>query len=79
MGAVWLMPVFPASSYHGYDVLDYRAINPEYGGMEEFKAFLEAAHARGIRVILDLVINHTSNLHPWFIESTNPNSPKRNW
>lgn len=79
VGAVWLMPVFPASSYHGYDVLDYRAINPEYGGMEEFKAFLEAAHARGIRVILDLVINHTSNLHPWFIESTKPESPKRDW
>jgi len=64
--ALWLLPVHPSPSYHQYDVTDYRAIHPDYGTMEDFEAFLAAAKARGMRVILDLVINHTSSEHPWF-------------
>jgi glycosidase len=58
------MPIFPSPSYHGYDVTDYRAVNPDYGTMEDFEAFLAAAHERGIAVLIDLVINHTSVEHP---------------
>jgi glycosidase len=63
---IWLMPIFPSPSYHGYDVTDYYAVNADYGTMEDFKHLLEAAHKRGIRVIIDLVVNHTSAQHPWF-------------
>lgn len=76
---LWLMPIFPAASYHGYDVTDYYTVNPEYGALDDFKRLLEEAHRRGIRVTIDLVINHTSSDHPWFIESQDPNSPKRDW
>ncbi len=76
---IWLMPINPSPSYHGYDVTDYYAVNPDYGTMDDFKAFLEAAHQRGIRVIMDLVINHTSVDHPWFAASKDPNSPYRSW
>lgn len=76
---LWLMPIFPAASYHGYDVTDYYTVNPEYGTLDDFKRLLEEAHRRGIRVTIDLVINHTSSDHPWFIESQDPNSPKRDW
>lgn len=64
---IWLMPIHPSPSYHGYDVTDYYAIHPDYGTLADFKALLEAAHARGISVILDLVVNHTSDRHPWFV------------
>ncbi|HWR65613.1 MAG TPA: alpha-amylase family glycosyl hydrolase [Bellilinea sp.] len=64
--AIWLMPIHPSPSYHGYDVLNYYGVNPEYGSMEDFKRFLAAAHERGIRVIIDLVLNHTSVRHPFF-------------
>ncbi|MEM1327506.1 MAG: alpha-amylase family glycosyl hydrolase [Bacteroidota bacterium] len=63
---IWLMPIHESPSYHGYDVIDYRSINPDYGTMEDFQRFLEAAHNRGIRVIIDYVVNHTSTQHPWF-------------
>ena len=63
---IWLMPIHPSPTYHGYDVTDYRAINPDYGTLADFLVFLDAAHARGIRVVLDLVVNHTSSEHPWF-------------
>jgi alpha-amylase len=76
---IWLMPIHPSPSYHGYDVTDYREINPEYGTLQDFQNFLKEAHKRGIRVIIDLVINHTSDQHPWFKEAQDPNSPKRNW
>ena len=68
---IWLMPIMKANSYHKYDVRDYCSIDPEYGTMEDFDKFLNEANKRGINVIIDLVINHTSNLHPWFIEATN--------
>ncbi len=77
---IWLMPVFASPSYHGYDTIDYEAINPPYGTTADFDAFIAAAHARGIRVVLDLVINHTSNRHPWFVESSaSPRAPKHDW
>jgi alpha-amylase len=79
ISGIWLMPINPSPSYHGYDVTDYYAVNPQYGTMEDFKNLLAASHQRGIRVIIDLVMNHTSNWHPWFDESRDPNSPKRNW
>jgi len=76
---IWLMPIMASPSYHGYDVTDYYQVNPEYGTNEDFKRLIEEAHQRGIRVIIDLVLNHTSSEHPWFIESQEPNSPKRDW
>jgi len=63
---IWLMPIFESGSYHGYDVLDYDRIAVDYGDLAAFRTFLEAAHQRGIKVILDLVVNHTSADHPWF-------------
>ncbi len=66
---IWLMPINPSPSYHGYDVTDYRAINPDYGTMADFEAFLQAAHDRGIAVIMDMVLNHTSVEHEWFVQS----------
>lgn len=78
--AIWLMPINPATSYHGYDVTNYYAVNPEYGSMDDFKTMLDQAHQRGIRIIIDLVLNHTSVEHPWFVDANgNPNSPYRNW
>ncbi|MBU0742037.1 T9SS type A sorting domain-containing protein [bacterium] len=66
---LWLMPINDSPSYHGYDAIDYRAINPDYGTMADFEAFLAAAHARGIKVIIDYVMNHCSDQHPWFVAS----------
>ncbi len=71
---IWLMPIQDSPSYHGYDGTDYRSINPDYGTMADFEAFLAAAHARGIKVIIDYVMNHCSNQHPWF-EASADNDP----
>jgi glycosidase len=77
---IWLMPIHPSPSYHGYDVLNYYAINPEYGTMDDFRIFLEEAHKRGIRVIIDLVLNHSSNQHPFFQNAlTGENTPYHDW
>ncbi len=77
---VWLMPVFPSPSYHGYDVRDYRAINPQYGTLADFDAFVAEARRRNIRVLLDMVLNHSSSQHPWFQDSaTSTTSAKRAW
>ncbi len=76
---IWLMPVFPSPSYHGYDVTDYESINPDYGTLDDMKQLLAAAHQRGIRIILDMPLNHTSDQNPWFLQSMDPNSPYRNW
>ena len=67
---IWLMPIMPSPSYHKYDVTDYLSIDPQYGTMEDFQAFLDAAHQRGIDVIIDFVMNHTSDRHPWFQEAS---------
>jgi alpha-amylase len=69
IGLVWLMPINTSPSYHGYDVTDYKKVNPQYGSMNDFKSMLQTAHSAGIKVIIDLVINHTSSQHPWFIKS----------
>ena len=66
---IWLMPVMPSPSYHKYDVTDYMAIDPEYGTLEDFRALVEGCHARGIRLIIDLPVNHSSTQHPWFIQA----------
>ncbi len=66
---VWLMPIHPSPSYHGYDVTDFYEVNPDYGTLEDFDTFVSEAHARGIRVVIDLVVNHTSDRHPWFLKA----------
>jgi glycosidase len=71
VNGIWLMPVNPSPSYHKYDVVDYRGIHPDYGTMDDFKEFVNQAHSRGIKVILDLVVNHTSSEHPWFKAASN--------
>jgi maltose alpha-D-glucosyltransferase / alpha-amylase len=78
---VWLLPMYASPLRDGgYDIADFFVIHPDYGTVEDFRAFVEAAHQRGIRVIADLVMNHTSNDHPWFQESrSSPDSPKRDW
>lgn len=64
--AIWLMPVNPSPSYHKYDVTDYYDIHPDYGNLEEFKQFVKEAHKRDLKVVMDLVVNHTGRDHPWF-------------
>jgi maltose alpha-D-glucosyltransferase/alpha-amylase len=79
--ALWLMPFFPSPLRDdGYDIADYRSVHPSYGTLDDFKKFLTGAHERGIRVIIELVLNHTSDQHPWFQESrTSRDNPKRDW
>ena len=81
INVIWLLPFFPSPLRDdGYDIANYRAIHPNYGTLEDFKAFLSAAHARGIRVIIEMVLNHTSDQHPWFQESrSSRDNPKRDW
>jgi alpha-glucosidase len=79
--ALWLSPHFPSPNWDcGYDISDYCGVAPEYGTLQDFKVFLREAHAREMRVILDLVLNHTSDQHPWFLESrSSRDNPKANW
>lgn len=63
---IWLMPIMPSPSYHKYDVTDYKAIDPLYGSMEDFERLVQECDKRGIKLIIDLVLNHTSSEHPWF-------------
>jgi maltose alpha-D-glucosyltransferase/alpha-amylase len=81
VNCIWLLPMYPSPLRDGgYDIADFYAIHPDYGTMDQFHAFIEAAHQRRIRVIADLVMNHTSMDHPWFQESrSSPDSPKRDW
>jgi len=79
VGGVWLMPVMASPSYHGYDVVDYRQVDEDYGTNADLQELVHAAHARGIRVILDLVLNHTSDRHPWFRDAYRPGSPYHDW
>jgi maltose alpha-D-glucosyltransferase/alpha-amylase len=78
---IWLLPMYASPLRDGgYDIADFFTIHPDYGTVEDFRLFVEAAHQRGIRVIADLVMNHTSSDHPWFQESrSSPDSPKRDW
>jgi glycosidase len=77
--ALWLMPVFKSPSYHGYDTTDYYQVNEDYGTMDDFDSLLAEADERGIRIILDLVINHTSSQHPWFQKSVENIPPYNDW
>jgi alpha-glucosidase len=79
--ALWLSPHYPSPQFDcGYDVADYTDVDPEYGTLEDFRTFLNRAHQRGLKVILDLVLNHTSDQHPWFQESrASRDNPKRDW
>jgi alpha-glucosidase len=78
---IWLSPHFPSPNWDcGYDISDYCNVAPEYGTLADFKSFLQEAHSRGLKVILDLVLNHTSDEHPWFLESKSSRSnPKADW
>lgn len=78
--ALWLMPIHPSPSYHGYDITDYRNVNPAYGTLSDLDALVAAAHLRGVKVILDMVLNHSARAHPWFINSqTGDTADHRNW
>lgn len=76
---IWLMPIKQSPSYHGYDVVDYRSIDDEYGTNEDFNELVRECERRGIGVVIDMVINHTSSDHEWFRDSRDPNSTKRAW
>jgi maltose alpha-D-glucosyltransferase / alpha-amylase len=79
--AIWLLPFYPSPLRDdGYDIADYTTVHPSYGTLEDFKTFLTAAHNRGIRVIIEMVMNHTSDQHPWFQEArSSRDNPKRDW
>jgi maltose alpha-D-glucosyltransferase/alpha-amylase len=81
VSAVWLLPFYPSPwRDDGYDISDYTGIHPAYGTLDDFKAFLEEAHRRDIRVITELVLNHTSDQHPWFQQArSSRENPKRDW
>ena len=82
VNAIWLMPFYPSPLRDdGYDIADYRGVNPAYGNMRDFRRLVREAHARGIRVITELVINHTSDQHPWFqrARQARPHSPLRDF
>jgi len=81
INALWLLPFYPSPLRDdGYDIADYTSVNPSYGTVDDFKTFLNAAHSRGLRVITELVLNHTSDQHPWFQEArSSRDNPKRDW
>ncbi len=78
---IWLSPIYPSpQDDNGYDISDYRDIEPVFGSLEQFDALLEDVHARGMKLVMDLVVNHTSDEHPWFVESrSSRDNPKRDW
>ncbi|MDF2093583.1 alpha-glucosidase [Knoellia sp. 3-2P3] len=78
---LWLSPIYASpQDDNGYDISDYQDIDPTFGTLEDFDELVEQAHARGIRIVMDLVVNHTSDEHPWFVESrSSKDSPKRDW
>ncbi len=80
VGALWLTPIFASPSYHGYDTTDYYKINPDFGTEDDLRELVREAHKRNIRVLLDYVVAHTSNEHPFFKDAFgNPNSPYADW
>ena len=78
---IWILPFYPSPLRDdGYDIADYYGVHPDYGTLQDFKAFLKAAHRRNLKVMVDLVMNHTSDQHPWFQEARkDPKSPRRNY
>ena len=79
VSGLWLTPIYPSPSYHGYDVTNYFAVNPQFGTMKDFRRLLREAHARGIKVLIDMVLNHTSDRNPWFEQALDPRSPYHDW
>jgi maltose alpha-D-glucosyltransferase/alpha-amylase len=81
INAIWLMPFFPSPLRDdGYDIADYCSVHSSYGTLEDFRKLLESAHHRGIRIIIEMVLNHTSDQHPWFQESrSSTDNPRRDW
>src|SRR5215469_2619813 len=79
VSGIWLTPIHPSPSYHGYDVIDYFAVNPQFGTMADFHRLLREAHARGIKVLIDMVLNHTSDRNQWFQRALDPKSPYHDW
>lgn len=78
--AIWLSPVFPSPTHHGYDATDYASVEPRLGTEDDLRTLINSAHARGLKVLLDFVANHVSSEHPAFLEArSNPSSPKRDW
>lgn len=76
IGGIWLMPITPSPSYHKYDVTNYLGVDPDYGTIQDLKKLTDEAHKRGIKVTMDLVINHTSSEHPWFLEGSKDKNSK---
>ena len=77
---LWLSPVYRSPmDDNGYDISDYQDVDPLFGTLADLDALIAGCHARGIRLVMDLVVNHTSDEHPWFVESRDPASPKRDW
>ena len=77
---LWILPFYESPRRDGgYDVSDFRAVWEPFGAVEDVRRFLDEAHARGLRVIADMVVNHTSDQHPWFLEARRPGSPMRDW
>lgn len=78
---IWLLPIYPSPLFDdGYDVADYQGIHPDFGTLEDFKALVEGVHQRGMKIIVDIVVNHTSDQHPWFVEArSSKTSPRRDW
>ncbi|RDI97281.1 DUF3459 domain-containing protein [Dyella solisilvae] len=79
VSGIWLMPINPSPSYHGYDITDYYGINPQYGSMADFQHLIDEAHKRGIAVTMDMVINHTAKDHPWFLDAQKAGDAHRDW
>jgi len=79
IGGIWLLPIHPSPSYHGYDVSDYYAVNPEYGTMDDFEELIKEADKLGIRIMIDLVLNHSSTENEWFQKSMAGNPNYRDW
>ncbi|WP_375869863.1 alpha-glucosidase [Humibacillus xanthopallidus] len=77
---LWLSPVYRSPmDDNGYDISDYQDVDPLFGTLEDLDALIAGCHERGLRLVMDLVVNHTSDEHPWFVESRDPSSPKRDW
>ncbi len=81
VNTLWLLPFYPSPlKDDGYDIADYTNVHPSYGTLDDFKLFLDEAHRRGMRVLTELVLNHTSDQHPWFQEARrSPDNPRRDW
>ncbi len=77
---LWLSPVYASPmDDNGYDICDYEDVDPLFGSLADLDALIAGAHERGMKLVMDLVVNHTSDEHPWFVESRDPASPKRDW